>query len=471
MKNRIDIKYYGFIYILILMLTGSISMINTYVSFAISAIIAVIIGISGTKDINVSIPKGLVTLLLFQNLCIGIGAHMFGNTNENLKFVTQIPFLTIGIIFIVLLYSKKINNRKDQKIFFCLLCTCIVLSFFIGRGSLQAILINLRNMLTFYFAYSIGRASLKSKDQLDSFIKYIHFLSIIILIFGIILLVGGYKFYKVIGIKEVYIAKGSPIIGERLDSRFKTTILVNQYTRMGSILYEPVNLAYFYSLCVLIAIYYRYQNQIKSKIIYKITSIIGLILTFGKGGYLITLSIILLTTLTKLIYSINKKISIHKAMKLSGVIGVALIIIFCVYYYTNIGGAANPHFWGILKTWQSILNKPIGYGLGTGGNMSAKFNGMNFNDLLSTGGETAFMSFMYQLGIQGAIFLALCVLSLKPKAEKTDKLKLSEIYLYFIPIIILGISFLQDNTFSPQCIVPYMLFLGGSSNIFEKKGD
>ena len=35
--------------------------------------------------------------------------------------------------------------------------------------------------------------------------------------------------------------------------------------------------------------------------------------------------------------------------------------------------------------------------------------------------------------------------------------------LFAIPFILLGVSLLQDNTFSPQCITPFMCVLGALS--------
>ena len=83
-------------------------------------------------------------------------------------------------------------------------------------------------------------------------------------------------------------------------------------------------------------------------------------------------------------------------------------------------------------------------------------------DWLSSGGETALMSFMYQLGMQGVLVFAICLTSTHIDFKNNDFRMIMYCYL---PFILLGISLLQDNTYTPQCIVPFMLLQGGAKKI------
>lgn len=467
--RKIDIKFFGYIYILLFIFLGALNKLFVPISIIASAIFTVIIASRVTKDNGISLVKGILTLLMFQNLCIGLGAHFAGNTDDSLKFITQIPFLSIILLYIILLVNKTIKLEENQKLSFILLIICIIFSFFIGRGSLLSILINLRNLLTFFFAYCIGNYAISTKKDLDSLVRFIFKLSFIFLIFGIILLIFGFDLYKTIGIKEVYIAKGAPIAGERLDDRFYTTLYKKQYTRMGSLLYEPVNLAYFYSMVFLLSLFYKFNDGNKNSFIRVIYSLIGLILTFGKGGYLLTATIILLYLMTKIFNMLKLSKTIMGCIRISTVLSLLIVALFVLYYSKNIGGAANTHFWAIQLTWNNVIHKPIGFGLGTGGNMATLFNNGSSSTWLETGGESTLMSFLYQIGFQGVLCLIFCMLSLRINLNKLDEVNNFNIIIYFIPLVLIGISLFQDNTFTPQCIVIFMFIISAGKVYYNKK--
>lgn len=450
-----------FFCILIFIFLGALSEYLIFIALILSALFAVIIG---NQDKSAYIPLGIMYLLVFQNLCIGIGAHISSNTSELLKFLTQIPFMVIFIIWLVsqIKYKQILNLDKTRKMFIFLI-VCIGFSFLTGRGSILSILINLRNLTTFFWVYEIGKNNLDSKHELNIFITKFLALARMVLYVGIILLIFGYDLYKIIGIKEVYIAKGAPIEGERLDGRFYTTLISKQYSRMGSIYYEPVNLAYFFAAAVLVTLFYKWTEDKKKIFINRVLMILGLILTFGKGGYLLVGGIIMCLCLEKFIKCIWKNSSRRLVQKLTLIVSIILIAMFSIYYYKNIGAAASPHFWGIILTWNTVMSNPIGYGIGTGGNMAQVFNGKTDN-WFETGGETALMSFMYQIGIQGIIALLLCFSTMSIKTE--GKSNFERIFVY-LPYILLGISLLQDNTFTPQCITIFMLLQGAAKANFE----
>lgn len=466
--GKIDIKYFGYIYILLFMFFGAMNKIIVPFSMIASAIFTIIIASRATKDNGISLVKGILTLLMFQNLCIGLGAHFTGNIDDSLKYITQIPFLSLILLYFILLFNKSIKLEKNQKLTFILLIICIIFSFILGRGTLLSILINLRNLLTFFFAYCIGNYAIQTKKDLDSLIRFIFKLALIFLIFGIILLVFGYDLYKIIGIKEVYIAKGAPIIGEKLDDRFYTTLYKKQFTRMGSLLYEPVNLAYFYSMVFLLSIFYKFNKRDRLSFLKVIYSFIGLILTFGKGGYLLTATVILLYLMTKLLYKLKFSKKIIGCIRIATVISLLLVSMFVLYYSKNIGGAANTHFWAIQLTWNNVVQRPIGFGLGTGGNMATLFNNGSSSTWLATGGESTLMSFLYQIGFQGVICLILCMLSLRINLKKIDEINNFNIITYFIPLSLIIISLFQDNTFTPQCIVIFM-FICSAAKVYNNK--
>lgn len=464
MRKNITIKKISawFILLLICMLFGTTSDVATYISILLSVLCASVIAESFTKCPSVGVPKGIVVMLVLQNFIIGVGAHAAGNSGNGLKFLTQIPFLSIAVIWAMLqLKMKKLHRNRNlpQRWFHLLLC-CIALSALIGRGSVQAILVNIRNLTVFFMAFEIGQYSLQNASSFHEFERFLLKIGLIVLVVGIIILISGYPLYKAIGIKEVYIAKNAPILKDALDDRFHTTLYKTEYTRMGSLYYEPVNLAYLYAEIFLVAWFGGWTHSVSRRVFYILISGVGLVLTFGKGGYMIVGAVFLCIYGQKLYRFLMRRLSKKTVKKLTISTLIVVLTAFCIFYYIYVGAAARPHFEGIIRTWASVLRKPIGYGLGTGGNAAQSFGAKM--DWLSSGGETALMSFMYQLGIQGVLVFAICLTSTHIDFKNNDFRMIMYCYL---PFILLGISLLQDNTYTPQCIVPFMLLQGGAKKI------
>ena len=438
--------------IIMLMFIGAMNKYLCYTLFPIIIILGIFFAKHSDKEKNHKVPFLILLLLAIQNLVIGVGAHIFTNFDSSLKLLTQVPFILIFFTWMFLFFDKK--NRDNTYKYFYIYIAMIALSFFIGRGSIQSICINVRNLTLFYMAFQIGNKYLHSKNEINEFIEKIFKLSGIILFLGIILYIGGFELYKLIGIVEVYYAKLGGVIKE-MDNRFYTTLISTRFMRMGSIFYEPVNLAYFYACTFLLSLFHKNNNQKKNILI----NGLGLLLTFGKGGYLIAALGITFVLSSKLLCKFKIVNNITKSSNISILIIILGAVSFSIYYYLNIGAAATPHFVGVIKTFESVRKQIFGYGLGTGGNMAILF-GSN-NDWLSSGGETAFMSFFYQIGIQGII--ALVILMTKLMVTTIDeKSKMLDMQLLFrvMPVIIILISILQENTFTPQCMTLFMLIQG-----------
>lgn len=453
-----EFYYFG---ILILMFVGSTNVICSYISIVVIALLAIELGKFYSEKTNVDCCVGIVLLLVFQNFSIGLGAHILNNYSASLMLMTQMPFMTIVIIWGMCFIGKRrliaIDGKRKK---FFVLCMLILLSLAFGHGSINAILINIRNMTVFFLAYEIGFAQIDNKKDLEKFERTISIFAFVLLISGLILLVGGYPLYKMIGINEVYFAKGSSLSGD-LDGRFHTTLIKTQYLRMGSLFYEPINLGYFYACAFLTAWFGNWQKTKLEKFLSIAISGLGLILTFGKGGYLIAGTVWICVYVYRRLNKVKFEFSREQKRSLIIIAMILGVTSFCIFYVNNIGAAVLPHFWGIIQTLESVKRKPIGYGLGTGGNMSQTLNGLALS--FETGSETALMSYFYQIGIQGGIAFVICVINL---ALKPDKQVAKEIEMFcFVPYILVIMSLLQDNTFTPQCIVLFMICQGAANRI------
>lgn len=457
-------------FIALLIFIGSMHPYLTIPALMLSIIFSIMIANYSIKHLSWKNCRNIMFIIMFQNLLIGCGAHLTSNYSSQLKYMTQIPFILVAINWFWPYVCRISKNRRlqldrSEKYFFGLLA-CIALSLLIGRGNIQSILLNFRNMTCFFMFFEISKRNIRSKEEFNKFLYSVFNLALLFLVCGIILLIGGYSLYEKIGINEVYVAKGQEYLG-RLDGRFTTILFKKRVTRMGSILYEPVNLAYFYSYALITSIFTDWSKDKVIKAFYSIICFIGLVLTYGKGGYMIAAAAFLFligeNIINKIkVYMYGRKRKNKFVLLLVGGIAVA----FAVWYYVKIGAAAKQHFWGVIATFRSVLRKPIGYGLGKGGNAARTFsNGaIGRDDWFASGGETAVMSFIYQIGIQGFLFLFMTLCStISNKNKKTNNLILN--LSYYIPFIVIGIGLLQDNTFTVQCIYLPMIIQGALYNL------
>lgn len=455
MKN----SYLCFICIASLIFIGAISKWLTFMSLVGSCFCAVIIS---QKHSHTSICKGIIFLLIIQNLCIGLGAHLLANRDNSLKLLTQIPFMVITIIWILKCVIGMRRKLDKDQIYFVAFLLCIFLAFLINHGNVQAVLVTLRNLMVFYMVYGIGRKAILSVEEIRDINKFIILCSLVLSLLGFIIMVGGYPLYRALGIHEVYIAKAAGFAEGGLDGRFYTSLFsTKSYIRMGSILYEPINLSYMLAIGLICATLNNPWKNIKKLLSIAVIGT-GLLLTFGKGGYIIAGLTFMFIFAEKTFKRLFKRIGKKTYSLFIILLACICVYTFVQYYISHIGLAVLNHIFGIQKTFANVLKQPWGYGMGTGGNAAFSV-GNSTSDWLSSGGETALMSFMYQIGVQGVLFLLLIFIQISRKLvlRKT----LFERAFFFIPYILLFVSLMQDNTFTPQCITLYMMMLGGLSNV------
>ena len=447
-----------FAFISLMMFLGAMHPILTYTALALCLVLSFLFGFYFSRKGNFSVCVGIIVLIVFQNFFLGVGGHIAGNESQSMSYITQMPFVCITMIWLAI----KINENKLINKYFAFLLVCILFAFIVARGPLQSILVNTRNMVVFFFAYEIGKKFLIKKSEINKFLEKFFFIAIIVLVVGVFLLIGGYKLYKLIGIHEVYIAKKDPIEYGGLNNRFYTFLIFSTVTRMGSVYYEPVNLGYFFSIAFLVSFFYKWTDNFNKRFFTSILMAVGLILTFGKGGYMVTFLIVasyVLDIAVRTIFGVDRRLG----FLISTILIIIIAFIAFYLYYKLVGGTALPHFWGIFGTWNSIKAQPYGYGLGMGGN-ALRMYGEEVTDAqwLSTGGETGFLCIAYQLGLQGALALTLCYLSTSTVSKFKDKVL---ILFSYVPLALLIVSFLQENTFTPQCIVPFLMMQGAFKNL------
>ncbi|WP_332058684.1 glycosyltransferase family 2 protein [Streptococcus thermophilus] len=85
--------------------------------------------------------------------------------------------------------------------------------------------------------------------------------------------------------------------------------------------------------------------------------------------------------------------------------------------------------------------------------------------------ETALLSFVHQIGVQGAIAL-ICIFYFMSKEvlEKVQKnSQFKNRFLFYVPMILIFVSIYQANTYTPQCITLLMITLGGFVGMRDRR--
>lgn len=412
-------------------------------------------------DIEMSkfyISISIIVVLCLQNFIIGVFGKLGGQTNS-LSFMTQIPFLFLFFIFLLLFIQKKLKLNKLYGAMFLLFL--VILFAIRNGGNINDVLIQVRNLIVFFLAFEVFSYCCRDEYEFNKFSKHFLLIGIFMFVTAILLYIGGFSLYEKLGIANVYTAKGLPGEGTYfLPPRFTTEIFNIPITRMGGLYYEPVTMGYFFSAEFIGSLILPWTKNISNKIFLSIIFGMALLLTGGKGGMLIAASLLLGSICIKVGRS---RVSPGKIWIVLTFI-ILIFTIFSEFYASNYAGPAGAHFTTIKDTWSTIKQNPLGYGLAQGGFNN---NELSFDDQMATGAESALMSIGYQLGIQGMVILGLLFVIMTNQIIKFSyKInRLDHLYYYviaFIPIILFGTSIFQLNTYTPQAIVPFMALLSGA---------
>ena len=432
-----------------LMIIAAMSNATTYLMLIVLSIIFLCVNWNSVSANDILVPKMAISLLMFQNFAIGIGAHITGNFSSELSWLTQVPTLFISMAYLSIILKKHFH--KKEFVFFLYVTLCLVF-FFVGNGNLVARITYFRNFVIFFMAFRIGIHYIDTKDKFLQFIYFFIKLSIVAVVFGLLGMILGKSFYQSIGVLEVYKAKHYTAYRDGLPGNFQTVFLGVWVNRFASLYYDPVNFSYYMSLACLVAFIS------KRKALFLIF-VICEILTFGKGGLLI-FGLTLICVIMQRFFSRYNAKAVRILIIMIAIVAMAALVYIIQTKFTNDFGTYN-HFYGMSTGLNSVIKEPLGHGLGSAGNLikTAQLNSQEVS-------ETGLINMAYQIGVLGtALFCFLFLSTAKGAfwAYKKDKEPLC-LLSSFLPFVLLIVSIYQENTYTPQCVVPYMLMVGGSCN-------
>lgn len=446
MKIRIVKRENIYIFLfVILMMVAALSNAIMYLILGLLAMLFVYISLNKIKSNSILIPKTVLSLLLFQNFAIGIGAHLGGNFSSGLSWLTQIPTLFIVISYITIIFTNKINTK--QIVYFIYVALCLFF-FFVGFGTITAKITYLRNFIIFYMAFEIGKYYLDNDDKIHEFINFFMKLTVIAVLFGLVGILLGKPFYELVGVLEVYKAKQYTAYRDGLPGNFMTIFFGIWVNRFASLYYDPVNFSYYMALACLIA------YTAKKTLLFVVFAICE-VLTFGKGGLLILGLSLICITVQSFFKRYNAKL-IRILIIIVTIIGIIGLVYIIQTHFAYDFGTYN-HFYGMTTGLNAVKQNPIGHGLGTAGNLikTATSNSQEIS-------ETGLINMAYQIGVVGTGLFCFLFLSTNIGAFRTYKYRRDKISLLcsFLPLVLLIVSIYQENTYTPQCVVPYMLIIG-----------
>ena len=175
----------------------------------------------------------------------------------------------------------------------------------------------------------------------------------------------------------------------------------------------------------------------------------GLALSFGKGAYLITAACITCVVCEWMLRRILGT-RLDKCGKKDHVQALVVaimffsIVVFTVIYTILYGPTIAPHIEGVTGALKGVVSRPFGYGIGNGGNASQTLGTVKeVEDWLASGGETALMSYVYQIGIHGALCFVVCFCMTGINGKNCDKrdYSLDTAMCFYIPFVLLDLLY------------------------------
>ncbi|WP_409404970.1 hypothetical protein [Priestia megaterium] len=401
-------------------------------------------------------------LFVFQNVIIGLGINFLNVTEVNYSNIQYVIALTslfgfMAFVFLWITPQKKIQY-KHEKIGITLIILTTIYMFY---GSFNFIVSfgYSRNLFLLILLVFIGKLMVRSERNFQEFIKYIFTISLAITIFGLLEVTFFTQdiWYQIFNLDHVLTAKGMYANREEgtLPTLFYTLINDDTVRRMASFFMEPVNLAYFLAVPVILSFVLR-------RWLFLIVFTVALLLTAGKGGIMVAAMSLLFVFILRFKEFQNKQSFIFLFF---GSLG--LLIVGSMAYFKASPGTALPHLWGLMSIETNIISSPLGHGLGSGGNFDSMTGSRNTMDLLNTGAESGLATLAYKMGVPGLLvfisyFLVLgntlFRISLKYKNQFLGNVALG------VTCLLLGLlygSAFQENPLGPQTNHLILLLAGG----------
>ena len=421
-------------------------------------VIVGIVAISSFKA-NANTVKLLIILCFFQNIYILLLSRWLTGTDYIMLCLIKeiLVYLTIFLSF----FKKRRIDRTEIYAFAALLV--LVLYVLLRMDFSMSVIASFRQLSIPFLFYIFGR-SVKLKE--GDFVKVIRIfitLSIFTVLFGLIQVMVGPAFFDKMGMKDYMEIKYGFL--QMRDGYYIPTSMLSWdfvkytgkvYLRLASFLVDPVILSQILALAYLL-VTFDYCGELtgKRKKLYSIVLLVGVILTLGKGGILITAF--------SFVYLWGKRNGQRKIISYIAYIFVAIVCVFLIEGAGE-GESISLHMAGLTDNIQVMKQNPLGTGIGTQGNMAIKYYEVKN---VEVSGESFVGAVMGQMGIIGIVIYCVFMYGLYTKYRRMKHY--NKLYnIVFIATNSMWItSFLNNTAVSFTNCFMYMVVLGFSEYSIE----
>ncbi|EDP75582.1 hypothetical protein [Hydrogenivirga sp. 128-5-R1-1] len=406
---------------------------------------------------------------IFQNFFIGIISNLLDFSTASTSLIRHMLILKdMTTIFIFLLVSLLLLFRKPYKIEkqyifpFFIGIYLIASLFWYKTGNSIVALAYIRNLIMPFIFLIIGYTLASFKSLRYLIYSFIFMLAVET---GVVLyeLLSGYRLWYILKGELINLARGFGDV-----TVTETIIFEHVLVRLSGSFLDSVNFSYFLATAfAILFIYKQYLNKFIKPVYYFILSCIFLflILTLGKGGWMIFYFFILGYALPMSFYLKNYK----KVLMF-----MLVLILFSIPIVNYVFPTAIFHFIGL---YNSLLNISImGHGLGSGGNFAKGFSHIPYEKWLASS-ESGFGTMLYQLGaVFTFIYYLYWFLVIKKINNNyhnwlyTGHKKLIQVQVFII-FGWLTASLFQENSFSPNANFAIFSFLGINLKILKDIDD
>lgn len=329
-------------------------------------------------------------------------AEQLGSTSIRALVSTKDVYVAVLLGALFLKHSQSVRLTKaDLAAVLFVAVYCFYL--FITPVGLLGAAVSFREGFMIIAFYLVGRLSKFTWSEVQWFVKVVIVTAIIILLFGYI----EYTTWSEIdwtnwGAGEYVEAKSGPFVSRyeiagHLPINWHTRISGNLYRRMVSGIGDPTSLSRYLSLPLLCLLFIPYALPSVKRIsllwlLIVLSFCVGMILTFGRGGWLIVVCGIAVWLLF-----LNRLFVL-----------LAIALILAVLSSPIINSAYAGHVPSALAGFQQMINQPIGQGLGTAGQLALYYS----DNALEATGESYLAALGFQTGLLGVLGYSYFIFSL-----------------------------------------------------------
>lgn len=307
MNSELDKK---FIYIFVFSFLPLILTFNGLLTDKIYLVNLVIFNISiyyFSRKIDINSIYVLILIIMFQNLFLVIFSSVMPGSIMNMYIISKEVFVILMVIYAFFRYKRNINILD---LFVAFLTIVILYSFITSDATIKAKLANARQIAIPIVLFYFGNQIRVKENHIKKILNFILKLGMFAFVIGLIQFFMGEKLFDYINVTNFYINKGlsgwlsngkypQSFVAWDLHQIFGVYII-----RYISIFYEALTAGHIMALCFVISIFNDFNDENKlKKVIRSILFLVGVILTFSKGAYLV----VFIAILFKIYNLINSK--------------------------------------------------------------------------------------------------------------------------------------------------------------------